>query len=1278
MAKAITQIGKRAQPPIMAAYSDLKKIIKDEKSMENLEKNKNIVSELFEKLPAIENKQEFACEVDASHSEIGAVLDRSSNDIVIGRKGQEKWHKGVLQLQLSNTQVQDTHMNGTEVPAVHNGPELVNVSESINSVPDKSTKPTQNGCMELPERVAICNLGLGYIQTPEAGEVPTVYGLINGKPARILLDTGCGTNAISKGFLEKHRIEMRETMSIPLDLAETTDKEHRINQQTDQLQIELGEWSTEKAFYVIDNNNFDAILGIPFFQSYTPEFNWDRNTMRIEGYTIPLVFDDSIQSSDSMTLGVITRSRFKALVRQNEIESIYIGVLKDSDIVANDQKVKNESLQLPPWIMSDFSQVFPEELPHGLPPQRSVDHQIPLMPGSELSPPFRSIFRLSQMELQVLKLTLDKLLAEGRISPSTSPYGAPVLFVKKKDGGLRMCIDYRALNSQTIKNRYALPRIDELLDRLHGAKIFSKIDLISGYYQIAIDERDRHKTAFRTRYGHYQFNVMPFGLTNAPATFQTLMNDIFRDMLDECVIIYLDDILIFSKTKEQHENHLRKVLQRLEEHKLFGRLQKSVFFTTEIEYLGFIISPHGIQPNSELVRAIQLFPRPHSLKSLQSFLGLANYYRKFIENYSKIVVPLTNVMGNTSSIRPLKWTTEMQQAFNEVKLCLTSSPCLIIPDPDGEFEVTTDASDGEAKAIGAVLTQNGHPVAFESKKLDKHQLNYSVHDKEMCAIMHALERWRPFLLGKHFKIYTDHRSLTYFKTQTNLNQRQLRWQEKAADYDCEILYKPGKENKVADALSRIQISILCPIIQKSKQNAIRHGYKDDPLGEIIKTIHEGRASERFKLDKGLLYYQADEYSHWRLCIPRGKIRDTVLHDNHDARIAGHGGIAKTYSNIARAYYWQGMGQDIRHHVQTCDACQRTKASHLPEIGVLRSMPIPHRPWSSIGMDLVGPLPPSRNKNDMIFVVVDRLTKMAHFIPTTHKYTSKIIANLFITHVFRYHGLPDSIVSDRDPKFTSHFWKALQKELGVRLLMSTADHPQTDGQAEATVKIIQKMLKPFTIQGSDWEELLPSLEFAYNDTVQSSTKQTPFFLNYGQHPTGATRVDNSNVPSAENFVDYLLRLQEAARDAIQDAQLVQARYANQRRTIAPRLKVGDWVLLKRKKDDIKKLGPIADGPFKVLKVGTNSVKLDFPKNSRAHRTVNISRVQYYFGEPPNLLRDELPDNSGDPYYAVDKILAKKTEDGKTLYLIHWKGYPSDDDSWEKEENLTPDLVAAWNH
>ena len=376
---------------------------------------------------------------------------------------------------------------------------------------------------------------------------------------------------------------------------------------------------------------------------------------------------------------------------------------------------------------------------------RSVDHEIPLKP--DMPPSFKGIFRLSQFELRELKQQLDQLLRDDKIKSSTSPYDASVLFAKKKNGKLRICIDYRALNSQTIQNRYALPRIDELFDRLHGAKVFSKLDLISGYYQIAIKSKDRYKTAFRTRYDHYEFNVMPFGLTNASVTFQILMNDIYRDMLDVCVIVYLDDILVYSKNEDEHEQHLRQVLQCLKDNQLYARLSKCTFFTNSIEYLGHIVDGDGLRPNPQLVQALMDFPQSRILKELQSFLGLANYYRKFIANFSHIALSLTDATRNNSqsNLRSIEWMQSMQTAFDALKKALTSASCLALPDPDGEFEVTTDASE-DAKAVGAVLMQNDHPVAYESTKLNSHQLNYSIHDKEMCAIMHALERWRPFLL----------------------------------------------------------------------------------------------------------------------------------------------------------------------------------------------------------------------------------------------------------------------------------------------------------------------------------------------------------------------------------------------------------------------------------------------------------------------------------------------------------------------------------------------------
>src|SRR5436190_15739248 len=327
------------------------------------------------------------------------------------------------------------------------------------------------------------------------------------------------------------------------------------------------------------------------------------------------------------------------------------------------------------------------------------------------------------------------------------------------------------------------------------------------------------------------------------------------------------------------------------------------------------------------------------------------------------------------------------------------------------------------------------------------------------------------------------------------------------------------------------------------------------------------------------------------------------------------------------------------------------------------------------MDYLGPVPVSKSGNDMILIAVDHLTKMAHFIPTTTKVTAKEMAELFLRYIFQYHGLPDNIVSDRDPKFTSHVWRNLQKILGIKLLMSTAEHPQTDGQSEATVKIVQKLIRPFVFQDQDWEMLLPSLEFAYNGTQQFSTGQTPFYLNYGYHPKVTYRHADTNNPHTEDHVQYLIRLQEAARDAINDAQTVQTRYANQHHSEIPPLKIGDWILLQQKKADKTKFAPFADGPFRILEVGINNIKLKFPKNSTTHPVVNISRVQLYFGPRPEIFT-EPPKNDVEHDYPVDRVMGHKVIDGKHYYYIHWKGYPAEDDTWEPEENLTKETLDLW--
>ena len=392
---------------------------------------------------------------------------------------------------------------------------------------------------------------------PEEVKPSMVYGKIDGRIAHIILDSGCSIYVLSTDFANAGNIPCFPCKPVPVELVVRNASQFTLNTQTKKLPMEIGNITQSKASYVLPLPSCDAIFGMPFLNGRKLVTYPEKSIVILDDIELPLVKD---HDDERPCISMISRSRLKAEIRKNEITELYLATAKITSEPSN--------TTTPNWIKDEFSDIFLDGLPLDRSPERKAVHEIPLHPDSP--PQFRGIFRLSQVELQELRKQLSQLLKDGKISPSTSPYGAPVLFAKKKDGGLRMCIDYRALNSQTIKNRYALPRIDDLFDQLYGAKRFSKIDLTSGYWQIAIAAADRYKTVFRTRYGHYEFNVMPFGLTNAPATFQSLMNDIFRDMLDVCVVVYLDDILVYSKNDEDHEKHVRQVLQRLREHQLYA------------------------------------------------------------------------------------------------------------------------------------------------------------------------------------------------------------------------------------------------------------------------------------------------------------------------------------------------------------------------------------------------------------------------------------------------------------------------------------------------------------------------------------------------------------------------------------------------------------------------------------------------------------------------------------------------------------------------------------
>ncbi|GJW82741.1 putative reverse transcriptase domain-containing protein [Tanacetum coccineum] len=531
---------------------------------------------------------------------------------------------------------------------------------------------------------------------------------------------------------------------------------------------------------VIELGSFDIIIGMDWLSRYDAAILCGEKKVRIplEGKT--LVIEGDRNNSRLKIVSCIKAQKY--IEKGCELFLAQV----------TEQESKEKRLEDVP-VIRDFPEVFPDELP-GLPPPRQVEFRIDLIPGA--APVARAPYRLAPSEMKELSKQLQELSEKGFIRPSSSPWGAPVLFVKKKDGSFRMCIDYRELNKLTIKNRYPLPRIDDLFDQLQGSSVYSKIDLRSGYHQLRIRKEDIPITAFRTPYGHYEFQVMPFGLTNAPAVFMDLMNRVCKPYLDKFVIVFIDDILIYSENKEEHGKHLKTILNLLRSEKLYAKFSKCDFWLDSVQFLGHVIDSSGDHVDPAKIEAIKKnWAAPTTPTEVRQFLGLAGYYRRFIKEFSLISKPLTKL---TQKNKPYVCGDDEEEAFQTLKLKLCSAPILSLPEGSEDFVVYCDAS---LKGFGAVLMQQEKVIAYASRQLRKNEENYTTHDLELGAVVFALRLWRHYLYGTKCTVYTDHKSLQYILDQKELKMRQRRWIELLSDYDCVIRYHPGKANVVADALS---------------------------------------------------------------------------------------------------------------------------------------------------------------------------------------------------------------------------------------------------------------------------------------------------------------------------------------------------------------------------------------------------------------------------------------------------------------------------------------------
>ncbi|KAA0057668.1 pol protein [Cucumis melo var. makuwa] len=872
-------------------------------------------------------------------------------------------------------------------------------------------------------------------EAEKAGTVVTGTLPVLGHYALVLFDSGSSHSFIASAFVLHARLEV-EPLHHVLSVSTPSGECMLSKEKVKACQIEIAGHVIEVTLIVLDMLDFDVILGMDWLAANHASIDCSRKEVT---FNPPSRASFKFKGEGSRSLPqVISAIRASKLLSQGTW-----GIL--ASVV--DTREADVSLSSEP-VVRDYPDVFPEELP-GLPPHREVEFAIELEPGTV--PISRAPYRMAPAELKELKVQLQELLDKGFIRPSVSPWGAPVLFAKKKDGSMRLCIDYRELNKVTVKNRYPLPRIDDLFDQLQGATVFSKIDLRSGYHQLRIKDEDVPKTAFRSRYGHYEFIVMSFGLTNAPAVFMDLMNRVFREFLDTFVIVFIDDILIYSKTEAEHEEHLRMVLQTLRDNKLYAKFSKCEFWLKHVSFLGHVVSKAGVSVDPAKIEADTGWTRPSTVSEVRSFLGLAGYYRRFVENFSRIATPLTQL---TRKGAPFVWSKACEDSFQNLKQKLVTAPILTVPDGSGSFVIYSDAS---KKGLGCVLMQQGKVVAYASRQLKSHEQNYPTHDLELAAVVFALKIWRHYLYGEKIQIFTDHKSLKYFFTQKELNMRQRRWLELVKDYDCEILYHLGKANVVADALSRkvshsaalitrqtplhrdleraeiavsvgaVTMQLAQLTVQPTLRQRIIDAQSSDPYLVEKRGLAEAGQTAEFSLssDGGLLFER-------RLCVPSDSaVKTELLSEAHSSPFSMHPSSTKMYQDLKRVYWWRNMKKEVAEFVSRCLVCQQVKAP--------------------------------RQKPAVIWVVVDRLTKSAHFVPGKSTYTASKWARLYMSEIVRLHGVPVSIVSDRDARFTSKFWKGLQTAMGTRLDFSTAFHPQTDGQTERLNQVLEDMLRACALE-----------------------------------------------------------------------------------------------------------------------------------------------------------------------------------------------------------------------
>lgn len=869
----------------------------------------------------------------------------------------------------------------------------------------------------------------------------------------------------------------------------------------------------------------------------------------------------------------------------------------------------------------------------------SVQHRIPT---GDNRPITKRPYRVPHHLRPVVEEHLAEMLDKGVIVPSSSPWSAPVVLVPKKtsDGSLkyRFCTDFRALNTITKADAYPLPLIQETLEHLGQSRYYSTLDLVCGYHQIPISPEDQEKTAFTTVGGHFEYRRMAFGLSGAPATFQRYMDNLLAAIKGPECLVYLDDVIIFSGTIAEHAVRLGNVLACFERANLKVNLKKCRFAQSSVEYLGHIVTEDGVKPDQKKIEAIQKFPQPNNVRDVRGFLGLAGYYRRFIGGFAEIAKPLTTL---TKKDVEFQWGQEQETAFSNLKTALCSESVLAYPDFAKPFILATDAS---GTALGAVLSQihddKERPVAYASRQMNAAERNYATTERELLAVVWAVKQFRCYLLGRSFKLITDHAALRWMLSLRDPSSRLTRWALQLAEFDYVVEHKPGKRHTNADALSRAKIDVVTKCGEASSRakiadtnQVIQPGRSDTSIEEEILTaqqedetcqrLRRGTLKGRVRIRKELLYWRDGQFSKggWKLVVPK-LLQRKIMDSCHATPWAGHPGVARTIARIRQRYYWPRMREDVEVYVRECVSCAKRKGP-VSNTVPLQLFKEPVRPYEMISLDVVGPLPITRAGNKYLLTCMDYLTRYVEAIPVPNQ-TAETTAQAFVNHVITRHGTPERVLTDQGANFMSDLFRATCHLLKIKQLRTTAYHPQCNGRIERFHRTFFDSLSHFVNRdGRDWDRWVPFVRMAYNSSVNTSTGYSPFYLIFGREMTTPDKWEVAECAGSGDIEDHMLCLRQRLSEAHEEARKRTSAAAARRATASSEdrpmreFKAGDTAYLldtATKPGLSKKFAQPWKGPYRITeRMSPVNYRLDLGRDKSL--VVHVNRLKPAHGFTP---------------------------------------------------------------